>query len=380
MTSDGYTTRRDLLRTGAVTTSIGILGTAGCIGQGDTGSGSRNQTDGTGSGSESSGPKAQLVYAGGEQAGATYQMASGMAQVVRQQTNNRITFNLQTTGGTEEDFRGITDEIFDMCAATTPSIWRAASGKDPFNKKHDLNIMFTTAVFPFPIAYTITENEDINYMEDLEGKTMATGPPGDTGHFYWVAYCKANGIDLDSMKFQRITSDEGFRLLNDGRVDGVISGATNDSPGPAAQQWLARTDGAKLVVPKTSERSLKLGEYVGGGIVWDLKLENFESAWENSVVSEENTYKFIAGTDTQTTSIDRISDEVAYEITKLTIEHREKLIDYHNLWGGFANDVGKFAMAMRMQDAEAAPYVPGAARAMKEAGIWNDEFPVAERE
>lgn len=377
--SDRQAGRRAVLKSIGAAAGAGTIGLAGCIGGGAPGGAGGNSGSRT-TGGGASEQRRTLVFGGGEQGGSPYQMGTGLAQVVKEETDGRIDINTQTSGGDEIEFRGVKDGTFDMATGTTPSFFRAGTGKEPFKEEIHVNICFTWSVIPFPLGWTLAKNDDIRYLEDLEGKRIGTGVPGSTTHFYFTSYCEANGIDLDSMKFQRISAQEGLRLVNDGRLDAVISGATNDSPPAPVLQWLSRTNEPKLVVPKEGERSVALGEFVGGGVVWDLDLtQDFGAAWENSAASDRETITMIAGTTTLFSHV-RIPDDPIYRITKVAIENRDRLPDYHALWEGFANDPEKYAMAMRERDAEASPWHPGAAKALKEFDYWDEKFPIAERQ
>lgn len=369
--------RRVLKATGGVSL-LGMSGLAGC---------SEEEPSNGGNGGDGNGDETvRLRYAAGDQTSAAFQTAIPWGEQIRRTSDLDIDLDVQTTGGLDANVRGVGNNEFDMGATTAPNFQAASLGVQPFDEEYDINVLFTNMVYPFPIAFTTT-SRDIDYIEDIEGRTVATGRPGSAAHTYFEVYCHVNGIDLDSMTIERIGGDDMYRQLDSGRLDAVLTAGVNTVLGASTQQWLQRADDAKLVVPRTEEHIERLsnaGQYMDAlpyeqaGILFDFPLAQFEHAHENSAVADEDSYLSVAGTNTQFATTD-MSDEIAYEITKVALEQAEALADATALWGGFAGDIDFYATAIAQADAEAAPVLPGAKEAMEEFGVWDDDLPVADR-
>jgi dipeptidyl aminopeptidase/acylaminoacyl peptidase len=116
----------------------------------------------------------------------------------------------------------------------------------------------------------------------------------------------ANGHDWESTEPVRVGGEEGFQNLQDGQVSAVISAGINNVIGPQAQQFIQTADNPKLVVPDGQDpidRLINARDYVDewellGGVNWELSLEQFGPAWENSVYSDRESYPTVAGTNT----------------------------------------------------------------------------------
>lgn len=366
LSADTTTTRRrQFLKAAGAVGVAGAIGLAGC-----------SETDTT-----------NLTLAGSEDTSAHFQAAIPWTEQVSQNTDPRVQINVQSTGGLDANVRGVGRDEFDLGATTTPNFQAAASGTRPFDKVYDgFEALFTNMVYPFPVSFTRT-GTGIDYVEDLEGRTVSTGPPGSSAHTYFTIYCGVNSIDLDSMDIRRVGTDDGYRQLSEGQLDAVLTGAVNNVLGPTTQEYLQRDDKAKLVVPRDPQRTERLanaGKHIDelgweqGGVMYDFPLATFNHAHENSAVADQDAYTTVAGTNTMFATPD-LSDDVAYDITRLALENSQKLVDATALWRGFHNDPDYFATAIPPADAEVAPFNPGAVRAMKEANIWDDSLAVAER-
>ncbi|MFP4626983.1 MAG: TAXI family TRAP transporter solute-binding subunit [Natronomonas sp.] len=377
-------TRRHLLQ---VTGTVGLAGLAGCAGQNDDDSDGSGDNGGEDGGEDDGDEETvSLAYAGGDQTSAQFQTAIPWGEQIRRHADVDIQLDAQTTGGLDANVRGVGSGDFDVGATTSPNFQAADAGVRPFEEEHDINMLFTNMVYPFPIGFTQT-GRDIGYLEELEGKAVATGRPGSSTHTYFKIYCQVNGIDFESMDVQRITGDDMYRQLDSGRLDAVLTAGVNTVLGPTTQQWLQRTDEAKLVVPVDTERAERLsfaGQHIDelpydrGGILFDFPLETFQHAHENSEMADEDSYTTVAGTNTQFATMD-MSDEVAYEITRVALERREELAEANALWAGFAEDPEFYATAITPEDTVASPVHPGAKQAMEEFDVWDDDLTVAER-
>lgn len=355
--------RRGFLKTVGAASTAGLVGLAGC-------------TDGGGG-------QSRYTYAGNQNGSAPYQLALTWANEIQSATDYEV--SVQTTGGFNANQRQVGSGSIDMGAGSTPDFQAADIGHPPFKNTFETNIMFTCAAFPFPIAFTTTAT-DVDYLKDTAGKRVVTGLPGSTVHTYYRLFMLANGYDWESTETVRVGGEEGFQNLQDGQVSAVITAGFNNIIGPQAQQFIQTADGPQLVVPDGREpidRLINAREYIDdweitGGVEWEYSLDQLGPAWENSVYSDRESYKTVAGTNTHFTTLD-MSDEVVKEMVSVAIENRQSLAQGTGLWGGFAQQPEKFATLITKEDAEAAPFHPGAAAALQEHDLWDDSLPVAER-
>lgn len=356
--------RRSYLRATAGVAAVGVTGLAGCSGDGGTTS---------------------LTFAGSTNSSASFQAAIPWAEQVRQNTDPTIDVSVQTTGGLDANVRGVANDEFDMGSTTSPNFQAAAIGVRPFENEYTgLRPLFTNQVYPFPIALTRTGTE-IDYVQDLEGMAISTGPPGSAAHTYFEIYCAVNQIDMGSMDVRRLQADNAYRQLGEGQIDAVVTGSVNTVLGPTTSEFITQNDDAKLVVPvdqASIERLQRGGEilelgYTSGGVMFEYPLDTFQHAHQNSAVADQDTFTTIAGTNTLFGTPD-MSDDVARRITAVTLENSGALVEATGLWAGFHNRQDFYAAALPVADSEAQPWHPGAAEALREAGVWNEDLVVAE--
>jgi TRAP-type uncharacterized transport system substrate-binding protein len=358
--------RRSFLKVVGTASTVGAAGLAGCTSI--TGGGSR---------------QTRFTYGGTENGSAPYQLGLTWANEIASATDFEI--SVQTTGGFNANQRQVGSGAIDMAAGSTPDFQAGDMGHPPFENSFDTNILFSCAAYPFPIAFTTTAT-DIDFLKDTGGKKVVTGPPGSTVHTYYRLYMLANDFGWDETEPIRIGGQEAFQQLIDGQVSAVITAGINNIIGPQARQFIQTSDNPKLVVPDGREpidRLINARDYVEdwditGGVEWEYDMTALGPAWENSVYSDRETYTTVAGTNTHFTTLD-IADDTIQQMVSIAIENRETLAQGTGLWAGFAQNPEQFATLITQEDAEAAPFHPGAAAALQEHDLWDDSLPIAER-
>lgn len=361
--------------------SIGMLGLAGCSGDGGGGGDGDGGTPTDGGIETLSGNR--FTYAGTENGSAPYQLGLTWANQIKSETDYQV--SVQTTGGFNANMRQIGSDSIDMGAGSTPDFQAADMAHPPFENSFDVNLLFTCAAYPFPIAFTTTDT-DVDFMKDTAGKKVVTGLPGSTVHTYYRLFMLANEYGWEETQPVRVGSEEAFQKLQEGQVAAVISAGINNIIGPQSRRFVQTADNPQLVVPDGREPIDKLinaKDYVEnwnivGGVEWEFNMTRLGPAWENSVYSDRESYATVAGTNTHYTQLD-MPDEAAKAIVDVAIEQRAALAEGTALWAGFAQQPETFATLITEADAEAAPFHPGAVQSLKEHDLWDDSLSVAER-
>jgi len=376
------------------TTAAGLVGIAGCTsgggggggggdgGGGDgsdstptqtTGGSDSTSTEGGGDGG-SQAPQSDLSYAGGTTGTAGYNLATSQAQMMREVTDQRFVVTVKSTGGTVANVRLIDSGDFDIGFVVGPNIINGALGEGAYDEAYPVTMLFTDTLIPGPFALTL-EGNGIDYLEDLlDGNTrMAAGPPGSLPQDFTTQYFKLNDMwEGGVINWQKLEYSDGLRALNQGNVDASVGYGVNHTPPPWMAEWLNRRDDAKLVPPKNNERVQAFIDGYKGGTSWEMNLQEFGPAWNNSVLSDTETLLQNGLVEAHLTT-PKLKEEHAYWFTKLALDNADKLPEYHNLWKGFASDPLAMATAYTVEEV---PYHPGAVRAMEEHGLEED-LPVA---
>jgi TRAP-type uncharacterized transport system substrate-binding protein len=375
--------RRTIIKATSALGAGGMAGLAGCSGSQGDGTPS-NGDGGTQNGQSSDDGQIELSLDSGIQGSAPFQLSLTFAEELRRQSDRDLSISVQSSGGLDSAVRNVANGNVDLCNTTGRNIYGAATGAEPFQQEHDVRPLLTVASFPGLFAVTTTDS-DISTINDFPGNTVVTGPPGAAMHTAVLAYMKVNGLDPNEVDFRRVQRSEGRRQMDQGRVDAVMSAQVNNIIASGTREWVMSNDNAKLV-PMGSQEQVERYQFghrhaddvnPAGLIDFEFDLTVWEHAWENSVISDQETMTVVTSPATYVAS-PAMSHEVGKRLVELTVQNRESFGEASALWAEFANEPGKLDAQLPQYVTEEAPWHPGAAEALQEAGVWNDDQPIAE--
>ena len=195
------------------------------------------------------------------------------------------------------------------------------------------------------------EGRGVNKLSDLKGKHISTGSPGSATEVMAFRILEAAGLDKDKdVKRERLSVAESAAALKDRKIDAFFWGGGVPT---AAVVDLAATPGVHIklieidhllapIVKKYGQifapSVIKAGSYPGQ--TTDSK--GF-AAWN------------------QIMATDKMSDEMAYAITKAIFENKADLVAVHK-------EAENINLATQTQAQSPAPYHPGTLRYLREVG------------
>ncbi len=282
----------------------------------------------------------------GSAGGVYYVLGGGMASVLT--TKLGVPTNPEATNASVENLKFIRAGKMDMGFTMADAAYDAYKGEDKF-KDGKMNVRTLLALYPNHMQVITLDGKDINKLADLKGKRVGTGPANSGTEVMALRLLKAAGMDKDITR-ERLPIAQMADALKDGKIDAFfwVSGIP-----AAAVSDLASTPGMKI-------KLLDHAEYA------DVMNKEFGPLYSKSAIPA----KSYAGQDKAVANITvwnllvvdaKMSDNVAYKITKTLFESQPELAKVH-----------KEALNIALQNqgvTSPIPYHPGAAKYLKEKGI-----------
>ena len=284
----------------------------------------------------------------GTAGGVYYVLGGGMANILTNKLG--VPTNPEATNASVENLKFIRAGKMEMGFTMADAAYEAFKGEDKF-KDGKVNVRALLALYPNHMQVVTLEGKGINKLSDIKGKRIGTGPANSGTEVTALRLLEAVGIDKDKdVTRERLPIAQMVDALKDGKIDaffwvsGIPAGAVSD---------LASTPGAKIKLldhaealdtlnkkfgPLYSKGTIAANSYAGQ----DKPVANI-TVWNLLVVDE------------------KLSDEMAYKITKTLIENQPELVKIHK-------EAANIAVAAQGQSSPI-PYHPGAKKYLKEKGV-----------
>jgi len=208
---------------------------------------------------------------------------------------------------------------------------------------------------PLAVGFLLPGDSDIKELKDIKGKRM----PVDYGAFYsstlTILGLLANaGLTVDDVKGISVTTYvAGVRTLIEGRSDltmgSVGSGITNE---------LKTAKGARYLDLDTSPEAVAAMKKVHPGY-YPLPVKPGPPGVEKETILLGKDITLVCG--------ERVSEDVAYAITKALWDNYKELAPFHPGLRRWTPD--RFASTRAV-----VPYHPGSVKFYKEKGVWTQEL------
>ena len=217
------------------------------------------------------------------------------------------------TGASVENLAMIAREELQLGISQTNTAIDAASGEGEFEGAQVENAGFMGQLYPESAQVITLESTGIESVADLEGKTVAIGPPGGGTRQAAQAILSAYGIEEGDYTPLEEGFDDARTKLQDGNADASIE--ILGAPAASLQELQATTGNVKLVPIEGEELQ---------SIVSETNFEEYEITPEIYDFLDEpvNTISVFAAMYGSTT---QISEDLGYEITKSLYENSDSL-------------------------------------------------------
>ncbi|MFR8665357.1 MAG: TAXI family TRAP transporter solute-binding subunit [Ruthenibacterium sp.] len=285
-------------------------------------------------------------------------VVEAISSVVNQKTGLK-TSTITTNGGTEIIYLLETGDIQAGYSGTIDLI-NALNGASSFDHAVDPSHMLQCFGFvTWDLPLVVLDNSGIESYEDLAGKRVGLSPVGSSTAEVLMLVLEAYGL-TDSVTIENFTWNEGYTALKDGRIDAMVGSWANGDPISGLIELKATKDIRILSMSEEAAQAVaQANAGVSSGV---LNSENDDSiASGEEVVAPANSGVIIADAS--------VDEESIYQYTKAVLENLEELKGISNYFDAF-EDV---CMSVCV---EGVPFHPGAAKALKEAGLWEDRFTV----
>lgn len=286
-----------------------------------------------------------LSIATGGTGGTYYPLGGGLAEMISKHIDGYSAV-AEVTGASVENMGLVHRQDSDLAIALADTVYQAYHGGERFNG-NKLDVMALGSLYPNAVQIVTLADSGINSLADLRGKTVSVGAPGSGTEVNANALLESNGIGYDEFTVQRLNFNESADALRDGDID---AGFWSVGPPTSSILSLANSRDIKLL-------SLSKEEVANA-----LKVEPVFAPYQlraglyDGVDSATNT----VGIPNVLTVNSAMSDELAYQITKLLFERVEDLRAIHPA----ANDTTvEFSLG-----STPIPLHPGAVRYYEEIG------------
>lgn len=291
--------------------------------------------------------KTEVAWGGSNPGGVMYYMV-GVAGTELSKDLPDVNITQVTTGGSTENALRLIKGELDMGIVYGSHVYMSQNKEGPFANAAKGDMLRGVAMaYEGPTYFVTLGDSGIKTLSDLEGKTVALGPPGSGTVFNCSNVLKALGM-LDKIKPQMMTFGDAGRALGNGQIDAFCQ---SSSPAAAVTELAETRD--VVVLPFAEDQMATIREvypfYTNGTM-------------------PEGTYKGVPATLMPYTTVywvahERVPADVVQRMTAAAYAKQETLAKGHKAWAQMKPDVANFVTL-------GVPMHPGAEAYYREKGVW----------
>ena len=290
-----------------------------------------------------------LAIATGGTGGIFYPLGGGLANMLSKKLSDTQA-TAEVTGGSVDNIKLLESGQADLGFMTGDVAADALKGEGKFKKPVPLRTIVT--IYSSPVHVVTINGTGIETFADLKGKRISSGAPGSATETQTFRLLEAAGLDKDKdVKRERLSVAESGAALKDRKIDAFFWGGGVPT---AAVTDLAATPGVTIklididhllspIVKKYGQifapSIIKAGSYPG-----QTKDSPGFAAWN------------------QVMATDKMSDDMAYAITKAVFENKDDLVAVHM-------EAKNINLATQTEKETPAPFHPGSLKYLKEKGV-----------
>jgi TRAP transporter TAXI family solute receptor len=277
-------------------------------------------------------------------------MGNGIASVISRHMTG-YSAKVEATGGSVDNLKLLATNRIDLGFSMADASWDAYSGLDKF-KSGKLGVRALMVLYANSLHVVTLDRPDINKIEDLKGRRLATGAPGSATEVMALRVLEAHGMDKDKdITRERLALEESVNALKEKKVDALFwSGGVPTAAiaklaaAPGIKIKFLDHDGAveamvKKYGPLYSKHEISANAYPGLS-----KNPKVAGVWNILVVSES------------------MNARLAYNIVKTIFEHKAEVVEAHK-------EAANISLEYQRNDRSPIPFHPGAVRYFAEKGI-----------
>jgi len=298
------------------------------------------------------GAKQRLSVATGGTGGVYYPYGGGIAKVISEAVRN-VEATAEVTGGSVDNLKLIRDGRADLALTLADTLDDAYQGRGSFARFGKVPARALAVLFTNYTHVVTLESAGIERVRDLEGHVVSTGSPGGGTETIAFRILEAAGLDPSSdVRRQGLGVGPSVDALKDGKIDaffwsgGLPTAAVLDlANSPGREMKLLPNDDILPTLQSRHRASLYYQVTVPRGTYTGLTRDVPVVGVSNLLVVDE-----------------RMSDALAYEITRALFERKADLVAIH-----------QEAENLRLETATSGspvPFHPGAIRFFREKKAW----------
>jgi TRAP transporter TAXI family solute receptor len=294
-----------------------------------------------------------LTIAGGPSGGVFGIVATGVADIMSRVYPDTI-IDVQP-GGSGPNLLRIGDGKADFGITSANNALDAWEGRDPATSEKPIrNTRGLMNIMQSAIQVWVDGNSDIRTLQDLRGKQVSAGQPGQTS---WLAFenllaaadMTTSDIEAGGGKMHHLSWSESHQGLRDGQLDAVM--------------WLSLWPHPTVMENETVRpmRALSFDSDVIDTFLTDSGAGFEKVSLPVGLFGGQDIAADTVGTNTILFAGAEMSDDLAYTIVQTLWENRDDLIAVHSLLGNISEDTVGTGMIV--------PLHPGALKFYEESGM-----------
>jgi hypothetical protein len=281
--------------------------------------------------------------------GVYYPLGGGMANILSKNVPG-LQATAEVTGGSVDNLKLLGAGKSEVAFSMVDAAHDAAQGVDKF-KDNKVAAKTLMVLYPNKMQLVTIEGTGINKLSDLKGKRVSTGSPGSGVEVMTLRVLDAIGIDpKKDLKQERLGAAESVNAIKDRKIDaffwvgGVPTAALTD---------LAATPGIKMKLVDHAE-AVEAMNKKHGPLYVKSTIAPGSYAGQDKAVANIDVWNILVASD-------KMSDKMAYDITKTLFEKKADLVATHKEAENI--DLKNQTVPVPM------PWHPGAKKYLEEKGV-----------
>jgi uncharacterized protein len=293
----------------------------------------------------------RLSVATGNTGGVYYPYGGGLARVISQSVPH-VDVTAEVTNASVDNLKLIQLGKADIAFVLTDTLDDAIAGRGPFTKA-PVKARTLAVLYPNYTHVATIEGRNINRLADLRGRVVSTGSPGSGTEVIAFRLLRAAGLDPGTdIRRQSMSVNASVDAVKDGKIDAFFwSGGL-----PTASLLdLASTVGITVKLIPNDDVLPALQSTYTPGLYFRLVIPHGSYPGVTSDVG-------VVGVANALVVDDTMSDDLAYELTKVLFEKQKDLAAIHP-------EAKKLSLDTAVVGSPA-PFHPGAIRYYQERSVW----------
>lgn len=285
--------------------------------------------------------------------GVWYTAGAKIAEIFTRDFNLSVTVDV---GSSAQNVRRINaGQDADLGMASTPEVWNAYNGIEPFKGKHtNVNLLGVLGQWCFQVL--VREGSGIHSWNDFRNKRYAPAAPGSGSEILSRNIFELIGLSYDTIRkaggaIEFRSFSEATEAMKDGTLDAMAMSSL--FPVPNYEEYLLMNKGYFLPVEGALQKEI-LGKYPA--YIPAVIPAGVYKGQKNPISTIGYNAIFIVRAD--------LPESVVYKLTKSLYEHQAEI---SGLMVGLKDFGVKDALSWNK-----IPFHPGAKKYFQEAGIWKD--------